>query len=324
MSAVLRYRIAAAGLLCLALLVGVFFFSPEARRAHDQPATGAGAQALTPADEAMVEPEPRYAEIDRDFVKFADEEVLGFLDKNGTVDAAIFLLKHSDPKEFARLEWQDDVPYRLARKLFGERSAPQFRALLEDKEYAPTWYRVAPVIAFTSRTPESAQAILAYVQRREDVSELHTPTAHRRIDGKIAALRLLGLYQFQDQWTDEVLRQALTSDGAALLAQQWIDHLPNSYSKDKAIYLIQGSGAAGLVFSQKADNLRLVREAYEKETERCRREGKSSPLRGQLVDALIWQELIGEKGMEDFLDLRGGDGLIREALARVGKYQLTK
>jgi hypothetical protein len=135
----------------------------------------------------------------------------------------------------------------------------------------------------------------------------------------MGSLRLLGRFSL-DQ-TEAILRQALTREGAEALSSNWLGSVPEWLAKDdEAISMVQGSAAAGLVYTQKPDNVELVRQAYETEHLRCVQRQANSELRNQLADAMADRDLISEMGIDRFWALHGQHEFMQKSLNAVGKY----
>ena len=66
----------------------------------------------------------------------------------------------------------------------------------------------------------------------------------------------------------------------------------------------------GLVYTQKPENLELVRKMYEQEHALCQQQKASTKLHGQLVDAMAFQDVISEIGMDGYWKLYGTNELI--------------
>ncbi|MCY2926114.1 MAG: hypothetical protein NT031_11855 [Planctomycetota bacterium] len=236
-----------------------------------------------------------------EFLEFAAKVNLDLLSSDRAIDEGLWKVKYGTPRRFAVLEWHDG-----------------FCDLLDDPAYAAHWHKIARIIAFISKKDDSAKKIVEYVKRKDDWTKLTPRETENRMSEKVGVLRMLGL--FGSDWTDDILRQAMTREGARAFAGQWLEATPASFASERAIFLLQGSAAMGLVYSQKPENLERVRQAYQEEHALCLKRQASTKLHSQLVTAMAYQDVISELGMDGFWNLYGSNSLVQKTLEATRKY----
>ncbi|MBN1975146.1 MAG: carboxypeptidase regulatory-like domain-containing protein [Sedimentisphaerales bacterium] len=213
--------------------------------------------------------------------------------------------KGSDPREFIKKNksrWMHSLPYIDVVNSIKPESLPQLYEMLKDSQYSHDWTAIAAMICFISNDQNSVNEIIKYVQRPKDLS-----FDSFNVIGKSKILCWLGLIK-TNQVTN-ILKNALTSEGAHELTKNWIDKTEDYNdtikTKEEILGLIRGSTAIGLVHSQYPTNIRLVEQLYEQEHAKCKEKRIFTELYRQLVDAMAIRDLIKDIGMEEYLNLQG-------------------
>ena len=256
--------------------------------------------------------------------EFIDSEVLQQADE--ALGEALFDAKYSDPRKFIRLKWHSGMPYKTARRLINEDKLPLLYEMLEDKSYAPYWHKVALLIGYVSEDPNSVLVLLHYFQRDDSwnwKSVNRRPTGYQRIIGKISSLMWIG--KIGGNAADIILRDAITKQGAARLANAWIERelLPNSStfkSTENTIMVIRGRAAKGLAYSGKRENIDIVKQLYAQEDAYCRKNKKVTTLYNGLVDAMAIQAFIAENSRENLLNALGTINYLEVLGPYIDKY----
>jgi len=255
--------------------------------------------------------------------EFIDSEVLQQADE--ALGEALFDAKYSDPRNFVRLKWFSGMPYKTARRLIKEDKLPLLYEMLEDKSYAPYWHKVALLIGYVSEDPNSVPVLLHYFQRDDSWNwkSVDRMVGIPRIGGKVSALKWIG--KIGGDEADIILRDAVTEQGAARLANAWIegDLLPNSStfeSKENVVELIRGRAAKGLVYSGRPENIDIVKLLYAQEDAYCRTNRKVTRLYNGLVDAMATQAFIAENSRESLLNISGASNHLDIIEPYIRKY----
>ena len=124
--------------------------------------------------------------------------------------------------------------------------------------------------------------------------------------GKVEAVSFLGLAGGED--AGKVLRELFTEEGAAALVEGWRDgERPASFGmdRDRAVALVRGRAAMGLVLAGRAEDVARVEKAYRAEDAECRKKQASTKLYNELVSAVAARDLIAAKGLEGIWSWRG-------------------
>jgi hypothetical protein len=220
--------------------------------------------------------------------------------------------KLSDPREFVKMEGHEGgFPYSLARTYIEKDQLPLLHKMLEDANYAPYWRNVARLIGYISDDPNSVPLLLSYFQK-DDSYNFRSMANLGNLTGKIWSLALIGM--IGGEQADVILRDALTAEGAARLAANWIDGKlveDNSSWSDKNFVLsyIRNAAVHGLVYTGKQENIDIVRRMYfaggaDGETD--------SQMRMHLLEGVVIDDYIRHHGREAFFQLHGNK--ILEAL----------
>ncbi|HUT30417.1 MAG TPA: hypothetical protein VMX13_11555 [Sedimentisphaerales bacterium] len=179
--------------------------------------------------------------------------------------------------------------------------------------YAPYWHNVARLIGYVSDDANSIPLLLDYFKRDEggDVSLLV---------GKIWSLAFIG--KIGGEQADEILKNAVTEDGAIEIASNWINQElwpEKNWDKSEVIEYIRNAAMIGLVFTRKSDNLGIVKNIYEDEFNRVLKTKKATRLCAYTIDSMAANDFIAEHSMEDYLNL-GGAEEIRSLTPYIMKY----
>jgi hypothetical protein len=198
------------------------------------------------------------------------------------------------------------VPYSLARSMYSSADLPELHAMLLDlKEEPAARMRAGIVIGYLSRDPSSIPVLLESVRRADDLGAQRAAGSPLggEINWKVRALESVGLVGGDE--ASEILRQAITPEGAVELAKAWIDlPLPGvAGGREQVIKEIRGRAAMGLVYTQVPRNVELVSEFYQ------RAEQDPSQNFGALAEAMARRDMIVQMGLEEMLlQTTGGRG----------------
>jgi hypothetical protein len=223
--------------------------------------------------------------------------------------------RYSDAREFVKMEpgHEGGFPYSLARTYIKKDQLPLLHEMLEDANYAPYWHNVARLIGYISDDPNSVPLLLGYF-KKDDSYNFRTIANLDNFVGKIWSLALIGM--IGGEQADVTLRDAVTAEGAARLAANWIDGKlveDNSSWSDKNFVLsyIRNAAVHGLVYTGKQENIDIVRRMYfasgaDGETD--------SRMKMHLLEGVVISEYIRHHGREAFFQLCGNANKLLEAL----------
>jgi len=201
-------------------------------------------------------------------------------------DETSFEQKYRDPREFVKRE---HIPYGLTHKLINKEQLPLLHKMLEDEKYAPYWHNIARVIGYISDDPNSVPILLNYF-KRDDGSNVSS------LAGKMWSIAFIG--KIGGEQADDILRQAYTRNGAAALAQNWLDkqQWPKREWKGKkdVINYITNAAIQGLVYSGKKQNIKIVEQLYKEEAAKVKKTKRPTKLCAYLVDAMAARAFIAD------------------------------
>lgn len=260
---------------------------------------------------------------DRD-LELIDNEV--YAQGEEALGRALFDAKYSDPRNFVQLKWYSGMSYKTARRLIKKKNLTLLHEMLDDKSYAPYWHQVALLIGYVSEDPNSVPVLLHYFQRDDSwnwKSVDRRPTGYQKIIGKISSLMWIG--KIGGDEANVILRDAVTKQGAARLANAWIEGklLPNSStfkSRENTIMVIRARAAKGLAYSGKPENIAIVKQLYAQEDAYCIKNKKVTTLYNGLVDAMAIQAFIAENRRENLLNTLGTINYLEVLGPYIDKY----
>ena len=210
-------------------------------------------------------------------------------------------MKDGDLEEFVRNELRDGMPYTYARSRIKADSLPRLYKMIDDKDCAKYWNNISRLIGYISEDPNSVQILLNYFQRDDgDIAY--------NINGKVWTLAFIG--KIGGSLADEVLKSAITEQGAKQLAGSWIDkeQWPDkNWDKQEIVDYIRAAALLGLVYTRKPDNLILVDNTYKREYESFQIDPKNLKMLAYSIDAIGANDYIKEKGLDSYLNLRGSE-----------------
>lgn len=223
-----------------------------------------------------------------------------------------FEVKYSDPRDFVKLKWNEGIPRKRAVSTITKDKIPLLHEMLQDPNYTPYWHNVAMLICHISDDPDSVPVLLDYFQRYDEQQD------RKNYPSKIACLIDIGRIAKQD--ANELLRKAITEEGASELTQAWIDKSKHGdyMGRQEAIDHIRLCAMEGLLFTGIKENVELIENIYEKEMAVYKKTGEVS---GTLVDAagtLVARDYIAENSLDEFRNLQTGDG--STFLGKITKY----
>ncbi len=205
-----------------------------------------------------------------------------------------------------------NVVYTVARKALTIESLPQLYRMLKDPAYAPKWGTVAGAIGCL-RQEESIPELLAYLKRRDQWDGLERNEGYFRMNGKIAAMRWIGLIGGKE--ASAILRSALTESGAAELVRNWGDDPQVSafFTKEGLPELVghlRGQAIVGLVLSNDAENRQLAVDSYQKKLAAMRQGEAPTEFFNHAVDAMAIIDYIQDHSIEEYRETIGSDLIV--------------
>ncbi len=221
--------------------------------------------------------------------------------------------KYSDPRQFVKMHGDQGFPYGMAKIYIWKDQLPMLHEMLEDANYAPHWPTVARLIGYVSDDPNSIPLLLNYL-KKDDSNYFRTPGEVGNLLGKIWTPAYIGMIG-GDQ-ADTILREAVTSEGAAKLAENWIDgplvgNNDRWSDKEEVLLYLRNAVLHGLVCTGKKENIELVKGMYFAKGADMERNIK---MRMYLLDAVTKSEYIGHHGREAFFELQGNSHKLLGAL----------
>jgi hypothetical protein len=229
--------------------------------------------------------------------------------------------KNLDPFEFINLIWHSGLPYKETRDRVDPASLPLLWAALKDPRQSSSWPKIAQLMGYMGEDAQTARFLLDYVRRAEDWKPLNDAVLFNRMVGKVKVLKWVG--KIGDKDSVEVLRKALTEEGAKDLAKDWIDGPMPEWAKKangRVVELIRGTAAIGLVYSQDAEGIRLVEKEYERVHEGRKKGEAVSEYYNQLIDAMAARDMIRDMGKQEFFKLLGSEKEVDAMSPYLRKY----
>ena len=188
------------------------------------------------------------------------------------------------------------MDYGIVRKTLKSDKLPLLYEMLNDKKYVDSWSIIAQIIGYVSKDPNSIPILLEYFQRDDSWSwesinlnnnnnsgfNKNYAKKRARIAGKISTLGWMGI--IGGEKANNILREAVTQEGAEKLAIAWIKKIliPDSStfkSKSETINYIRQRAIIGLMYSQDSENISTIRKLYEIEEAKCREKRKNNIFR---------------------------------------------
>lgn len=227
------------------------------------------------------------------------------------------------PQEFARLRWAHGLSYKKTRELFTQQHLNDFYPLLNDPAYRSYWPSIVFIIAFIGPGEDrSIPILMEYCMRQEEWRQFGEVGRANDVYGKFHVLRALGF--IGGETAEAVLKHALTPEGAADIARNWIESPPPFHyagKRQEVIELIQSNAAMGLVYLRKPENMPAIEAIYQ------RFEADPGLLRTQpqlyngIVSALGMRDYLAEVGMDEYLSYWGeGLGYFEKLAPHLRKY----
>lgn len=220
-----------------------------------------------------------------------------------SIEQASFEARMNDPRQFARLLWDHGLSYTGTRARFNASHLGQFYPLLRDPEYRAYWGNTSKIIAFIGREAadrdKSTAVLLEYFRRPEEWKQGRQPM---QVAEKINALELVGLVG--GTAAEPTLLKALTREGAAEIAGEWINGPAPSYypgTREQAIELIQGRAAKGMIYLRQPEGLAMIeRMHHELDADATLRRTKHLLYDG-VGSALAVRDYIADTGIDEYL-----------------------
>jgi len=236
---------------------------------------------------------------DSEDLDFMDSEVLRDL----RVEASEPLWKalYGDPEKYVKLKWHAGMPYDRTCEVITKDKLPILNEMLSDQKYAPYWHNVARVIGYISDDPNSVSILLDYFKRDDGVNV-------SSLGGKIWSIAFIG--KIGGEQADEILKKAVTEDGAIEIASNWINEElwpDKNWDKSEVIGYIRNAAMRGLVLTRKSDNVDIVKNIYEDEFNRVLKTKKATRLCAYAIDSMAANDFIAEHSMEEYLNLTAVD-----------------
>lgn len=218
------------------------------------------------------------------------------------------------------------VTYYEAKRIPKEK-IPCLYPLLADRNYACSWGNVATLIAFLGEGDEAVNAMLDYIQRSDPLDLVPERNRDELIAGKIRAVSGVGF--LKGEKVDDFLKEMLTPKGATSCVSSWGYNILPRMWQDQREYMsimLRGKAAQGLVYTQKKDNIRIVKTLYDttlaelssdlKERQKIFPEAKVTrkdlnqvevALLSQLVDAMAIRDFIKKNGLQAYYEIHNSE-----------------
>ena len=120
---------------------------------------------------------------------------------------------------------------------------------------------------------------------------------------------------------DNILKKGVTKEGAEELVKAWIDKElwpQKNWSKIEIIDYIRNAAMQGLVYTDKTDNLEIVKQIYDKEYDYAVNTKKFTKLCAYAIDSMVARDFIAEHSIEDYFNLCSGSS--SEIMKTLGPY----
>jgi hypothetical protein len=243
---------------------------------------------------------------------FIDDKIIAKSDYS--IDKAVFEMEYTDPRKFVKLKWRGGIPRETAIRIITKDKLSLLHEMLKDPDYAPYWHNVAMLICYISDNPASVPVLMDYFQRYdEQQSREYYPS-------KIGCIADIG--RIAKKEANDLLRKAITNEGAVELSQAWIDKgKPGDFmGRKEAIDHIRLCAMEGLIYTGIKENLELIESIYEKEYAIFKDTGELSDVLFDSAGALATRDYIEENGLDALRNLETGDG--SKYLGIMDKYVL--
>ena len=213
-----------------------------------------------------------------------------------------------------------------------QKDVPVLVDMLGDPRYRKDWGVLSMVLARLDKGTDAQHAIIHMI-RRGDIWPRNDRDLRRFVWTKINAVGTLG--HTNGDVARATVRDALTENGAAKLAEEWLGRdLPAEFQSNPGgvVSAIRGRAALGLVYSLDEDNVRMVEKLYESmapDVKKRRAHLRESSLGfydltleeqnldglfNALVSALATRDLIRDVGNDQFLEIAADNDALYRAL----------
>jgi len=230
-------------------------------------------------------------------------------------------------KRGSQVSKSDCIGYPEVAVMVGPEQLPQLYNMLQDPEYAPYYHNIVQMIGYTGHDEKSADVLWDFFQRDADYWTENSSPNNKH--AKILSLSLIGINGSEKY--DPMLRKAATAEGALELAANWINSpylykKMGFYSPDDVIRRIQFLAFEGLIYTQRPENIEIVRQMYQKEYDLVKNTNNITPLFGALVDSMAYQDFVANNSLEFLLIMQSSQSqtifmkIIRPYLDKYGWY----
>ncbi|MBW8016753.1 MAG: hypothetical protein FVQ82_11245 [Planctomycetes bacterium] len=232
-----------------------------------------------------------------------------------------------NPELLVKMRFHGAAPLGRIVKLYDESALPRFYEILKDESRSGRELDMGVIyIGLISKrgNKESVKELLDYYKRSVDWDKCrddeHDLDSH--VFSKFDALGWLGFIGGED--VEEVLKDAMTVDGAKELAKEWLVDIPQTTFS--VLDNLRGHAACGLAFSDNKEMLKLIKDEYAKERKVCLDAGITSDgYINQLTEAMTRIDIVKDIGLEGHRKLHDGKGSYSNLYQQyIRKYLLFK
>jgi len=189
-------------------------------------------------------------------------------------------------------------PYHKVHWIIGREHLPMLESMLQDRAYSTKWREIAIIVGFMGEGRESSDILMDYITRYDEFDN--------RVDNykKVQSIHLLGLTG--DGSYIDILRSALTREGAENLARNWINN-PEYFGGEENTeiretwldYIISESALALSFFGDEEDKNKLINLYEDERAKRISGMIPYSPLFSDLANVLATMEFLETTGLDN-------------------------
>ena len=191
----------------------------------------------------------------------------------------------NDPQGYIQnlVNGESPPPYHKVYMIIGPEHLPMLRSMLQDRAYMDQWFNIMVIVGFMRAGKEGADILMDFITRY-DVFD--NPLNNIKKTRAPYYLGLTGDTSYQD-----VLRSALTLEGAEYLARNWINSPEyfsgekNTKAREQLLENIMVHAAYALVFMGDEGVKNTLRNLYEQESAK-RLSGMTTPTQSEFFNAL--------------------------------------
>jgi len=206
----------------------------------------------------------------------------------------------NDPQGYIQnlLNSERAPPYHKVYMIIGPEHLPMLRSMLQDRAYMDQWFNIMVTVGFMRAGEEGADILMDFITRYD---AFDNPLDNIKKTRAPYYLGLTGDTRYQD-----ILRSALTLEGAENLARNWINN-PEYFGGEENTeiretwldYIISESALALSFFGDEEDKNKLINLYEDERAKRISGMIPYSPLFSDLANVLATMEFLETTGLDN-------------------------